>query len=1020
MKKKLLVLPVTLASLLLSSITFISNDNKTNVIDDGWEGDPISYEKSDVRDFKNPNFATSDSDSFVQPTKVLIHYHNDDAGCKNRRFYTWVTGVDGVERKPEESSWTATDMKITLDYATLPEYQGLPSISFIVKVAGTWAGQSEDILVDFTVWQPDENGVLEIWTIPGEGSSIEIYKTEAETQFPKIKTAKFSDWKTITCEATEKPMYYKLYAYDKNYLKATPDEQMAKKQFHLFKTGNPTSASFDIKFNYTAKINVQYVIESEYASQQGRIQRIIVSSENLYENERFEKYYTYSGNDLGCTYTKEQTTFKVWAPTAAVVYVKLFKTGITKALGGSDASKSYIMSYQKGGVWSCTLKEDLKGWYYTYQVTNSSGTNEAMDPYAKACGLNGCRGYVYDSADTNPEGWENVPNVWNNAGKYDIASANELSVYEVHIRDLTMDKTWVTNKGYAHGTYNAFCESGTTYSDGKGHTVSTGFDHIKGLGVNAIQIIPVFDNDNDERPEKMKFNWGYNPLNYNCVDGGYSSDPTDPLARIREYKNVIMTYAQTGDPTRVIMDMVYNHVSSASSSCFTKIMPKYYFRFAPDWTYYDGSGCSNEVKSDATMMSKFIVDSLCWWAKEYKVKGFRFDLMELIDTWTLRKAKEALYDIDPDIVMYGEGWTSGGYHGKTEYSGDTLINGGASTALCYQQLYDSDTSHGAVGAFNDTSRNATKGGNDDGYNQNPYPQWGFVSQGSGDVGNKAYLVAQGMKGIHEGKGGNPRQTVNYVSCHDNYTLWDQLRYTLATNGYYDNHTPKPGGEPNTDDLVQASIACHSSVMMGNGIGFIQGGEELYRSKTYPVDELNKLREAGTVRTYPDYPHYSTDPEALIATADVVMFDNNDVVCHNSYKASDAVNSFKWDRKIAVNGVSTLKYNDVWVNMIKERNNLEHYDYPENCTDDYMSSWYNGPNNSSDGATVFATWLNGSRTAGSDAKGYYFVFANRAGGSIGFGTLDGLQVAFASRNDYSFSNYTLTLQPYTFVAFKKGY
>ena len=978
--------------------------------------DPVTYESEadGVVDYKNPLYA-EDGDTYKAPSKVVLHYHNDDKACKKRRFYTWVTGVDGEERKPDAATWTETDMTITLDFSVITEYANMPSLMFIVKVAGTWAGQSEDIELSYLDFPPDEQGVTTVWTIPGEGSSIELYKTEEETKFPKILTAKFTSWKTIHCEADEKPMYYHLYAFDKNYMMLGEDAQVANKQFHLFKTGNPTGLSFDINFNYTAKINVQYVIESEYASNPGRIQRIIVSCENLYSTERFERFYTYDGNDLGVTYSPTETTFKVWSPISSFAKLNIYNVGAPKSLGGSDAFRSYPMSYLPGGVWKVTIKnQDLKGKFYTYTFIHSSGEIETIDPYAKACGLNGVRGYIYDNKSTgadgaNPDGWDKVPAKWDKNGTYDISSPQDLSVYEVHIRDLTMDSTWISNHGIKPGTYDAFVESGTEYTKNS-KTVKTGFDHIKELGVKAVQLLPVFDHDDDERSEKMKFNWGYNPLNYNCVEGGYSSDASDPLARIREYKNLIMQFADpdgvySSNHQRIVMDVVYNHVSSASSSCFTKSMPKYYFRYTENWEYYDGSGCNNEVKTDATMMRKYIVDSLAWWATEYKIKGFRFDLMGLIDSWTMSAVKQKMYEIDPDIYVYGEGWTSGGYHGKYEMSGDTLINGGSETALVYQQLHNEKTP-GYVGAFNDHGRNGLKGSNDDGYNNNPYPQWGFISQGSGDVGNKSETVGLMMQGICGRPdyvvGGNPAQTVNYVSCHDNYTLWDQLRYTL-TEGTYDNHSPMKA--PSTEDTVAATLASHGAVMMSNGVGFMQGGEELYRTKKYSASELATLKAAGTVRPFPEYPHYSSDPDVVIATSDVVMY--GDVICHNSYKASDELNSFKWDRKIEVDGYNTYDKIETWKKMISTRTQTRKYPWPDNATKGTMDYWGAG-----DGSTSVALW-----NSNGDGTGYYFVFAGRGGATLGI-DLGNTDLVFASRTPGSYNNYNLRLESYTFACYYK--
>ena len=988
-------------------------------------GPAPSFEGERTVRLENPDIMRANEDEdYVSASKVILHYHNDDKSCLNRRFYTWVTGVDGLERKPDAATWTSEDMTITLDFADIPEYAEMDGLYFIIKFGGTWAGQSEDMFLSYKDFAPDANGLVEVWMIPGEGSTVEVYKTEAETKFPKVKTAKFTDFKTIHCVADETPMYYKLYAFDKEYLRGSTEQKASGKEFRLFKQSNALEGTeFDIKFNYTAKINIQYVVETEYASNPGRIQSIIVSCENLYEymeggQSRFDRFYTYDGDDLGATYTPSQTTFKVWSPISSLVVLNLYNTGTPRAFGGSDLYTGYVMNYTAGGVWQVTILGDLKGSYYTYSFTHSSGTVEAMDPYAKACGINGIRGYVYDKNETNPTEWSKV---WDGS-KGNISSPQDLAIYEVHIRDLTMDDSWGgTSK---KGTFNAFIEKGTRYTEPVSQkTFTTGFDHIEELGVNAVQLLPVFDHDDDERPDKMKFNWGYNPLNYNCVEGGYSSDPYQPLVRIKEYKELVKAFYNNNNTTRVIMDVVYNHVSSASASCFTKAMPKYYFRYTENWEYYDGSGCNNEVKTDAKMMSKYIVDSLCWWATEYKIKGFRFDLMGLIDSWTLRAAKEALAEIDPSIYIYGEGWTSGGYHGKYELNGEgKLINGGTETALAYEQLYASDTSKGRVGAFNDRGRNETKGSNDGGYGTgNLYPSWGFVSQGGSDVGSKAQIVSDMMMGIHTDKGGNPTQTINYMSCHDNYTLWDQLSYTLAPG--YKNKIPT--GDADVLDTVRASLSCHAAVMMSNGVAFMQGGEELYRTKSYSPEELERLTEGGEnaiVRPYPTWPSWDEaakdpvtgNPIVPLATDDVIMA-NGRVISHNSYKSSDELNSFKWYRKAFIGDTDVSEYFEVWKAMVSTRRNLHRYDYPDNCTKGIIDSWVNDEGNWY-GATVFGMW-NADDKNNKNGSGYYFVFANRMGGTLGIG-LDNTTLAFATRNDYTFNGGKLTLKPFTFICYRK--
>ena len=1064
--KALSILTVLLAggALILPACSNLSSPDLDEEVET-FEPPVEKADDDDLTNIKGQPFkavrAESNDDELVLPTKVILHYHNDDNGCDKRRFYTWVTGIDGAERKPN-GDWNATDMEITLDFSVITEYADAPALYFIIKVAGTWAGQSEDTIIDYALYQDvitANNGVLELWTIPGEGTSVEIYKTKAESELPKIKTAKFTDFKTIHCTSTidaEGKKWvaseYRLFAYDKNYLNMTEAAQALSKDYYQIKQGVPTGNEFDIVFNVTAKINVQYVVESKFPGFD-RWQKCIVGSENLYNQARFNQYYTYDG-ELGMFYSPSETTFRVWSPISANVLLNIYDTGTPKSYGGNDDKDVYKMSYRAGGIWETTILGDMAGSYYTFTVTNSAGTLETVDPYVKACGVNGLRGFVYDKAGAlaNPDGWESVPSVWDGVSGYDIQTPQDLSIYEIHIRDLTMDDTWVSNKGNQRGSYKAFVEKGTTLSK-NGRTVTTGFDHINELGVNAVQILPVFDQDNDERPEKMKFNWGYNPLNYNCVEGGYSPESFiydnqgnwvdyDPLERIRDFKNMVMAFSRNDAHTRVIMDVVYNHVSSAAQSSFSKLMPKYYFRYTPNWEYYDGSGCNNEFKTDSKMGSKFVVDSLHWWAEEYKIKGFRFDLMGLIDCWTLDAAKQDLYDnVDKDIVLYGEGWTSGGYHGRaivglkgtdttfevSDYGGHDasghyysdgdyyyLVKGGASNQQTYANLYHSDTSHGQVGGFNDDGRDETKGRNDDGYNNNPYPQFGYISMGD-DVGSKSDTVVNMLKGNNtRAPGANPQQTINYMSCHDNYTLWDQLRHTLGSGHSLPYH--KATTAPSIKETIEASLACHGAVMMSNGVAFMQGGEELYRTKTYSydLDDYTKVQSApkadgspATVRPYPQYKHYDSDPNVVTATQEVDMY--GDIISHNSYKSLDYVNSFKWDRKLEVNGVDVYNYNEVWSKMVKARRSMYRVDYStlweKGDTSNY-NAWGNG-----DGSSVVAGWVRISST-----QGYGFLFAGRKGGTFNWGGLNVADIVFSNTN-ISRSGDNIGMPKYGFICYK---
>lgn len=736
--------------------------------------------------------------------------------------------------------------------------------------------------------------------------------------------------------------------------------QIKNKETRLLKTGSSDKASFDIPLTYNAHINMQYVLETEYPNYPGKVHSIVVPMHKFYSYDgkaetktnmtRFDSLYTYDGNDLGVTYTPEKTTFKLWAPTAGLVRLNIYDSGTAygdDAKEGSDVKDNYYnMVYMPKGVWACELEGDLNGKYYTYTVYNSLGKNEVVDPYAKACGANGRRGMILDFSKTNPTGWDTINGKWDGKTGYDITTPQQLAIYEAHVRDLTMHSTW--NGKQKPGTYLAFAESGTTYTNtAMAQTVKTGFDHLDELGVNAIQFTPVYDHDNTEflRTEKLdaqgepiegeyvidegSYNWGYNPLNYNCVEGQYSSDPNDGAARVKEFKQMIYALATNSNHTRTIMDVVYNHVSSAPNSNFNKIMPRYYFRYTDNndyWNkkygkkkgqegyiepdqYFNGSGCSNEVKTEAKMMRKFIVDSLCWWAKEYNVKGFRFDLMGLIDVETLKLAAKELYKIDPDIYMYGEGWTGDGGDAHVDQSiykatsGDYKSTWGANTYCTYRDLKKTANSI-YVGAFNDTGRNAIRGGNDRAWDdgkgtiaertEKRRPGWGFMSQDAAHAGENNGKVQAMMLGDNSGcdatkASDSARQTVNYASCHDNYALFDQFSATLATQKAY--------------SICRAVTATNIAIMLSNGVGFMQGGEELYRTKIVADEDAAKIRL----------------PEDYVTI-------NNIKIAHNAYKSPDSTNAFDWSRKISVNyGGETCEtsklFFDQLAKVIKQRTKL---------------------------------------------------------------------------------------------------
>ena len=867
-----------------------------------------------------------DEEEAIEVDKVVLHYYNEAGECSKRAFYLWVTGVDGVEYNMENAGPNSekpimsvnendTMMTITLDLKNddrFKEFDGKSSLFFIVKfkmISSTqlnWGGQSDDMQLRYAEFPPDNNKQCEVWTMPAAGGGIAILDSEAKTKVHGVKLAKFVDWKTITCELTAdtRSVNWKLYAFDETYFKIKPKKRAEHQKWYLVKEGS-NAGNFQIDLMYEAHVNMVYSLVSHDPDSDSDIdmrsldKTVTIGFDNLYNSPKFNKYYEDKNADgtpkdmnLGMTYTPEATTFRVWSPTSANMTVNIYDSDTSAEFGGEDKGKGYHMYYTSGGVWELTIDNLPKGKYYNYQVDNVLGTNVVMDPYATSAGCCGIRGYIYDKADTIPdyeegdkEKWAAISEPWDGKAGYDLDTPQDLTIYEVHMQDFTGDSSWESHKGNKNGTYKAFVESGTTVTVGT-ETASTGYDHLKELGVGAVQLVPVFDHDNDESAvfddkgnptQQVKYNWGYNPLNYNIVEGGYSSNPHDGLARVKEFKNLVLKMSETPAHTRVIMDVVYNHVSSATGSNFHKLMPRYYFRYTPEGELFDGSGCHNEVASERPMMRKFIVDSLCMWAKEYNIKGFRFDLMGLIDFKTMNAAQKALYEIDPDIYLYGEGWSLG-------YNGPSGDNYGTETWQIYNECNAGKVGANAVylGGFNDCFRNAVRGENSLWGQERAVPQAGFVQNGNfkGDYCDYETLnkVSDGLWGVNRNINTNgnitgyfAEQTVNYVSCHDNWTVRDQLFQTLSE---------KEGRVATAEELLRGSIQAHALVMASNCAAFILGGEELLRTKEYVGIDPNNV-------------------EGVNITEDswTPLYNHN--ISHNSYNAPLDVNTFKWENKIRI-------------------------------------------------------------------------------------------------------------------------
>lgn len=498
-----------------------------------------------------------------------------------------------------------------------------------------------------------------------------------------------------------------------------------------------------------------------------------------------DKKYRYTGNDLGATYKKDKTVFKVWSPLADEAAVLLYHKCTDE-----KPYRRLPMTKSKEGVWSKVAHGDLNGVYYTYQINHDGLIEETIDIYAKTAGVNGIMGMVIDMEETNPAGWDSYEPI-------KLESYTDAVLYELHVRDFSIDKS---GHFCYKGRFLAFVEKGLVNDAGD----PVGIDHIKDLGVTHVHLMPCFDYQTVDEADyhRPQFNWGYDPMNFNVPEGSYSTNPFNGKTRVAEFKRLIHALHSAG--IGVIMDVVYNHTYATADSCFTKTFPKYYYRQWEDTEYYaNGSGCGNEVATERFMVRKYIVDSLVYWATEYKIDGFRFDLMGLYDKDTINIIYDTLHAINPNVIIYGEGWT--GSDSALEYSKRAM------------KLNARHVPHAAF--FSDDFRDTVKGNNFENGDR------GYVN---GTSGNEEYVKEVMCGRVKHPQIPNlenyawtdtPQQTVNYVEAHDNLTLWDKLHYTNAT-------------EP-TAVRIQMDKMAAAMVFLSQGIPFIQAGQEFLRSKPLP-------------------------------------------------------------------------------------------------------------------------------------------------------------------------------------------
>jgi pullulanase len=533
--------------------------------------------------------------------------------------------------------------------------------------------------------------------------------------------------------------------------------------------------------------------------------------------ELWKSYPVYEGNDLGVIYAALETKVRIWSPPAEEVVFRLYDQGQQGTLIGTHEMQQDVQ-----GSWILSLPGDWKNYYYTIQAKiHGSWGNEVPDPQARAVGVNGNRGMIIDLATTHPEGWATDQ-------RPPLKSHADIVIWEVHVRDFSIHPS----SGATHkGKYLAFTETGTKSPEG----LATGIDHLKELGITHVHLLPVYDfyTIDESRLEDQQFNWGYDPKNYNVPDGSYATNPFDGQVRIMEFKQMVQALHQAG--IRVIMDVVYNHMYDAAGSPFEQLAPGYFFRMREDGTYSDGASCGNETASEREMMRRFMIASVTYWATEYRIDGFRFDLMGLHDIETMNMIREELDKIDPNIFLYGEGWTAG----DSPLPQDQRAVKSNASSLKGVAVFSDDIRDGIRGHWYDNEDQGFMVGRT-GVRESI--KFGVVASTSHPQIN--YQLVNYSDAPYAD---NPLKTITYVTCHDNPCLWDKIEYTCI--------------DCNKREMLDIQKLANAIVLTAQGVPFLHAGEEIVRTKfgehnTYNLpDSINQLIWSNKARYYDVFTFY---------------------------------------------------------------------------------------------------------------------------------------------------------------------
>lgn len=588
------------------------------------------------------------------------------------------------------------------------------------------------------------------------------------------------------------------------------------------------------------------------------------------EYTSFEEYPIPEGKLVEMEYSPIETKFTLWAPTAEEVRVLLYDSG-------NEGSAYQTLSLEMGedGIWNTSIKEDLKGKFYTFNVkVNGKWLGDTPGIMAKAVRVNGKRAAVIDLRSTDPEGWANDVRPL-------LKDYADIIVYEMHHRDFSLDSvSGIRNKG----KFLALTELGTTTSQGE----KTGIDHLKELGVTHVHILPSYDyaSVDESKPDKAQYNWGYDPQNYNVPDGSYSTDPYKPDVRIKEFKQMVQALHKAG--IRVVLDVVYNHTFNTEESNFERTVPGYFYRQTKDGKPANGSGCGNETASDRAMMRKYMVESVLYWINEYHIDGFRFDLMGIHDIETMNEIRAAVDKIDPSIFIYGEGWAAS----APQLDQEEL----AMKANIYKMP--------RIAAFSDEMRDGLRGGwDDDRKGAFLIGQPGHeMSIKFGLVGAVKHpqVINDSVNYSKEPWALQPTQMISYVSCHDDMCLADRLKATM----------------PDATDEERASLhkLAETFVFTSQGVPFIFAGDEMMRDKKGIHNSYNSPDSINTI----DWRNKTIHHDVFDYVRELIALRKN----HPAFRMGDADKVRQYMEFLPVEGSNLVAFilkdnanGDSWKNII---------------------------------------------------------------------------------------------------------